>query len=109
MNEWKAISGVASAISSQAASAIASCCQSGDGSARISLIFGSKDKPLSEKTVITSLRINRAMRKKVRELAKRWNRTQSWVMQEAIESYVTFHMTKKRIETDADRPGHDDD
>ena len=109
MNGWKAISGVASLFLLQAASAIASCSRCGDGLARALLVFGSKGKPLPEKTVITSLRISRALRKKVRELAKRWDRTQSWVMQEAIESYVMFHMAKKRIETDEDCPGNNDD
>lgn len=45
--------------------------------------------------VFTSVRISRATYEGVQELAKKMDRTQSWILREAIESWVTYHLAKK--------------
>lgn len=45
--------------------------------------------------VFTSVRLSRATYEGVQYLARKMDRTQSWIMREAIESWVTYHMAKK--------------
>jgi predicted DNA-binding protein len=48
--------------------------------------------------IITSVKITRTLYKQIQELAKRMDRTQSWIMREAVTSYVTFHSAKVKHE-----------
>ena len=60
--------------------------------------------------VITSFKMTYEMRRKLRDLAKKMDRTQSWIMREAVESYLTYHTAKKKVEhVDADSIGNNDD
>lgn len=54
--------------------------------------------------IITSVKISRVLYGQIQELAKRMDRTQSWIMREAVTSWVTFHAAKKNVENN-DGPG----
>lgn len=48
--------------------------------------------------MITSFKIARPLLKQVRELAKKMDRTPSWIYREAVQSWVTFHAAKQKHE-----------
>jgi predicted DNA-binding protein len=58
--------------------------------------------------ILVSMRISRLLYKKIQLLAKKIDRTQSWVMREAVESWVTWKTAEKKVEN-ADSAVHHDD
>jgi hypothetical protein len=60
--------------------------------------------------IITSFKMTRAMNKDVQFLAKKMDRTQSWILREAVQSWLTFHMARQQVEvSDEDRTVYHDD
>ena len=54
--------------------------------------------------IITSVKITRALRRDIQMLAKKMDRSQSWVMREALQSWVVYHMARQKVEvSDEDR------
>jgi hypothetical protein len=53
--------------------------------------------------IITSFKISRLLYRDVQILAKKMDRTQSWVYREAVQSWVTYHMARQKHEMDDGR------
>jgi len=55
--------------------------------------------------IITSVKITRVLYRDIQMLAKKMDRSQSWVMREALQSWVVYHMARQKVEgaSDEDR------
>ena len=48
--------------------------------------------------ILTSVRISRELHKKIQILAKKIDRPQSWIMREAVTSWVTWKTAQQKVE-----------
>jgi hypothetical protein len=53
-----------------------------------------RQRRLSSKLVITSVKIPRALDKALKEEARKQDRSFSWVLREALQGYVTFRQAR---------------
>jgi Ribbon-helix-helix protein, copG family len=54
--------------------------------------------------IITSVKISRALYQQIQELAKEMDRTQSWIMREAVQAWVTYQIASKKVEPPCESP-----
>ena len=48
--------------------------------------------------IITSVKITRVLYRDIQMLAKKMDRSQSWVMREALQSWVVYHMARQKVD-----------
>ena len=58
--------------------------------------------------ILVSMRIPRVLYKQIQILGKKMDRTQSWIMREAVESWVTWKTAQKKVEHEDSVMPHDD-